>query len=84
MSQRGFSHAASQILELHGIPHAKFKSFGVPEDATLRSDIRELGSSHTRFRYVFYAHSHSGVVTGSSFSESTSSRVVRDSDVTSY
>ena len=35
-----------------------------------------LGSSRTCFRYVFYAHSHSGVATGSSFSESTTSRVV--------
>jgi len=40
--QCGFSRAAIQILELHGVPPEKLKSFDVLEDSTLRSDIKEF------------------------------------------
>ena len=40
--QCGFSRAAVQILELHGIPPEKLKSFDVLEDSTLRNDIKEF------------------------------------------
>jgi len=40
--QCGFSRAAVQILELHGVPPVKLKSFDVLEDSTLRSDIKEF------------------------------------------
>ena len=46
MPQCGFSRAAVQILELHGVLPEKLKSFDVLEDSTLRSDIKE-------FSYVF-------------------------------
>ena len=42
MPQCGFSRAAVQILELHGVPPEKLKSFDVLEDSTLRSDIKEF------------------------------------------
>lgn len=42
MPQCGFSRAAVQILELHGVPSEKLKSFDVLEDSTLRSDIKEF------------------------------------------
>jgi len=40
--QCGFSRAAVQILELHGVPPEKLKSFDVLEDSTLRSDVKEF------------------------------------------
>ena len=40
--QRGFSRAAVQILELHGVPTDKLKSFDVLEDSTLGSDVKEF------------------------------------------
>jgi len=42
MPQCGFSRAAVQILELHGVPSEKLKSFDVLEDSTLRGDIKEF------------------------------------------
>ena len=42
MPQCGFSRAAVQILELHGVPPEKLKSFDVLEDSTLRSDVKEF------------------------------------------
>ena len=42
MPQCGFSRAAVQILELHGVPSEKLKSFDVLEDSTLRTDIKEF------------------------------------------
>ena len=42
MPQCGFSRAAVQILELHGVPTEKLKSFDVLEDSTLRSDVKEF------------------------------------------
>ncbi|KAF9785162.1 thioredoxin-like protein [Thelephora terrestris] len=42
MPQCGFSRAAIQILELHGVPPSKLKSFDVLEDSSLRSDIKEF------------------------------------------
>jgi len=40
--QCGFSRAAVQILELHGVPPEKLKSFDVLEDSTLRNDVKEF------------------------------------------
>ena len=40
--QCGFSRAAVQILELHGVPPEKLKSFDVLADSTLRSDVKEF------------------------------------------
>jgi len=40
--QCGFSRAAVQILELHGVPPEKLKSFDVLENSTLRSDVKEF------------------------------------------
>ena len=42
MPQCGFSRAAVQILELHGVPPEKLKSLDVLEDSTLRSDVKEF------------------------------------------
>ena len=42
MPQCGFSRAAVQFLELHGVPHEKLKSFDVLEDSALRSDVKEF------------------------------------------
>ncbi|KAF9650111.1 glutaredoxin [Thelephora ganbajun] len=42
MPQCGFSRAAVQILELHGVPPEKLGSFDVLEDSSLRSDIKEF------------------------------------------
>ena len=49
--QCGFSRAAIQILELHGVPPEKLKSFDVLEDSTLRSDIKEF--SYAFLPYCF-------------------------------
>ena len=42
MPQCGFSRAAVQVLELHGVSPEKLKSFDVLEDSTLRSNIKEF------------------------------------------
>jgi len=43
MPQRDFSRAAVQILELHGVPSEKLKSFDALEDSTLlRNDVKEF------------------------------------------
>lgn len=42
MPQCGFSRAAVQILELHGVQPEKLKSFDVLEDASLRNDVKEF------------------------------------------
>lgn len=42
MPQCGFSRAAVQILELHGIQSEKLKSFDVLQDSSLRNDIKEF------------------------------------------
>jgi len=55
--QCGFSRAAVQILELHGVPPEKLKSFDVLGDSTLRNDIKEfsyvcLPSLHPIFSFL--------------------------------
>jgi monothiol glutaredoxin len=40
--QCGFSRAAVQILDIHGVPPEKMKTFDVLEDSSLRSDIKEF------------------------------------------
>ena len=42
MPQCGFSRAAVQVLELHGVSSEKLKSFDVLEDSILRSNIKEF------------------------------------------
>ena len=42
LPQCGFSRAAVQILELHGVLPEKLKSFDVLEDSSLRKDIKEF------------------------------------------
>ena len=42
MPQCGFSRAAVQILEIHGVLPEKLKSFDVLEDSSLRNDIKEF------------------------------------------
>lgn len=46
MPQCGFSRAAVQILELHGVPPEKLKSLDVLEDSALRSDVKEFSYVH--------------------------------------
>lgn len=56
MPQCGFSRAAVQILELHGVPPEKLKSFDVLEDSALRSDVKEFSYVHLlslTFTYSF-------------------------------
>ncbi|PSR82567.1 hypothetical protein PHLCEN_2v6000 [Hermanssonia centrifuga] len=38
----GFSRAAVQVLEMHGVPSEKLKTFNVLEDTELRSSIKEF------------------------------------------
>jgi len=40
--QCGFSRAVIQILELHGVPGDKMKTYNVLEDAVLREGIKEF------------------------------------------
>lgn len=40
--QCGFSRAAVQILDLHGVPSEKLQTFNVLEDSELRSGIKEF------------------------------------------
>jgi monothiol glutaredoxin len=42
MPQCGFSRAAVQVLDLHGVPKEKIKTFDVLEDQELRSGIKEF------------------------------------------
>lgn len=42
MPQCGFSRAAVQVLDLHGVPAEKMKTFDVLEDSELRSGIKEF------------------------------------------
>ena len=69
MPQCGFSRAAVQILELHGVPTDKLRSFDVLEDSTLRSDVKE-------FSYVSSPQSLASpyiyVASGQPFPKSTS------------
>lgn len=56
MPQCGFSRAAIQILELHGVPSEKLKSFDVLEDSSLRNDIKEFSYVYLPiplFRFLF-------------------------------
>lgn len=41
MPQCGFSRAAVQILDIHGVAPEKMKTFDVLEDSSLRTDIKE-------------------------------------------
>jgi len=41
MPQCGFSRAAVQILDIHGVSPDKMKTFDVLEDQSLRNDIKE-------------------------------------------
>lgn len=40
--QCGFSRAVVQILDMHGVPPEKLKTFNVLEDEELRSGIKEF------------------------------------------
>lgn len=60
--QCGFSRAAVQILELHGVPPEKLKSFDVLEDSSLRSDIKEFSYDPPFSPQLF-------LISSSSFSE---------------
>lgn len=40
--QCGFSRAVVQILDMHGVPPEKMKTFNVLEDEELRSGIKEF------------------------------------------
>jgi monothiol glutaredoxin len=40
--QCGFSRAAVQVLEMHGVPEGKIQTFDVLQDQQLRSDIKEF------------------------------------------
>ncbi|KAH9935988.1 glutaredoxin [Epithele typhae] len=40
--QCGFSRAAIQVLDIHGVPPEKMKTFNVLEDSELRSSIKEF------------------------------------------
>ena len=42
MPQCGFSRAAIQILDLHGVPPEKMQTYNVLEDSELRSGIKEF------------------------------------------
>jgi len=42
MPQCGFSRAAIQVLDLHGVPPEKMKTYDVLEDQELRSGIKEF------------------------------------------
>lgn len=56
--QCGFSRAVVQILDLHGVPTEKLKTYNVLADAELRSGIKE-------YSYVLYARLllHSALMT---------------------
>jgi monothiol glutaredoxin len=38
----GFSRAVVQVLDLHGVPVEKMKTYNVLEDSELRSGIKEF------------------------------------------
>ena len=40
--QCGFSRAAVQVLDIHGVPPEKLKTYNVLEDQELRNDIKEF------------------------------------------
>ena len=40
--QCGFSRAAVQVLDIHGVPPEKMKTFDVLEDSELRQNIKEF------------------------------------------
>lgn len=42
MPQCGFSRAAVQVLEIHGVPPEKLKTYDVLADSELRSGIKEF------------------------------------------
>ena len=42
MPQCGFSRAAIQVLDLHGVPPEKMKTYNVLEDQELRNGIKEF------------------------------------------
>lgn len=42
MPQCGFSRAAIQVLDLHGVPPEKMKTYDVLEDQELRNGIKEF------------------------------------------
>jgi len=42
MPQCGFSRAAVQILDIHGVAPEKLKTFDVLQDSSLRADIKEF------------------------------------------
>ena len=53
----GFSRAAIQVLDLHGISADKLKTYNVLEDEELRSGIKEFSCVHfslaTEFMFLF-------------------------------
>lgn len=52
--QCGFSRAAVQVLDIHGVPTEKMKTFNVLEDSELRQSVKE-------FSYVSRSHGRSYV-----------------------
>jgi len=40
--QCGFSRAAIQVLDIHGVPPEKLTTYDVLEDSELRSNIKEF------------------------------------------
>ena len=42
MPQCGFSRAVCQILEIHGVPPEKMKTYDVLQDSELRNSIKEF------------------------------------------
>ena len=50
--QCGFSRAAVQVLDIHGVPPEKMKTFDVLEDSELRQSIKEFSCVHSHYTYV--------------------------------
>lgn len=42
LPQCGFSRAVIQVLDLHGVPHEKMRTYNVLEDPELRNGIKEF------------------------------------------
>lgn len=56
--QCGFSRAVVQILDLHGVPPEKMKTYNVLADPELRSGIKEFSCVYTFFLYLVNKLSH--------------------------
>jgi monothiol glutaredoxin len=42
LPQCGFSRAVIQVLDIHGVPHEKMRTYNVLEDPELRNGIKEF------------------------------------------